>query len=90
MHHRGLQISDSRILGSVISGSGNSVGVQLYNNGTEEITFVIQVNLESLGIEGYITHVRELFSSFDMSVNQNQIVLTLAPTEMAALRVSYD
>lgn len=90
MHHRGLQISDSRILGSVISGSGDSIGVQLYNNGTEEVTFVIQVNLESLGIGGYITHVRELFSSTDMSMNQNQIVLTLAPAEMAALRVSYD
>ena len=89
MHTCGLQISDQRILGSIITGSENSLGVQLYNNGTEEITFVIQLSLEDLGIEEDITQVIELFSEIEMSVNSNQIIVTLAPAEMAALRVSY-
>ena len=81
MDKRGLTISNSNVLGSVIVAE-NRVGIQLYNNSDNDITVTVSLDLSKLDIDKDLFKLTDLInlvyidndgSSFEVTIKANEI-----------------
>lgn len=86
---RGLNISNDKVIGSLILGE-ERIGVSLYNNSKEEITTIVSIDLDKLGINREIKEVIDLINNEKITFSGNSIMIKIKPNDIASIAYSFD
>ena len=85
MDKLGLTISSNDVFGSIIMAE-NRVGIQLYNNSSNDVTVTVSVDLLKLGLpDKDLMKLVDLINNVYVKTNDNTFEITIAQGDIAAL-----